>query len=75
MTTKKPGQFRIGKTKRDHKSGAWAQRIDNQIERANWNNEKTMTRSQKNFPYHTCNGKRNRSLDNKGQPITIVGVM
>ena len=57
--------FRVGKTRRDHKSGAWARCITNKLKRADWNNEKTMIRSNSHtgaghFPYSTCNGKRNK---------------
>lgn len=35
---KKPGEFRPGKTKRDHASGAWAQCIANRQARADKQN-------------------------------------
>lgn len=67
---KQPGQFRVGKTARDHKRGAWSARLENRDLRNAWLNDSKAT--QANFPYHTCNGKRNRSLTNKGQPITYI---
>ena len=68
----KVGSIRQGKTKRDHKSGAWARNQDNKNERADWRQQSEKTRSQANFPWHTCNGKKNRSLDNHHNPITII---
>ena len=50
--------FRGGKTKREHVSGVWAQRMSNQQIRANWDNETPGRRSK--FPAHACNGHRNR---------------
>lgn len=49
---------RNGKTLRDHKTGAWVKRFKNQAERAEWSNDPD--RDVKNFPYKTCNGKKNR---------------
>ena len=67
---KKPGQFRIGKTKRDHNSGAWARTKSNREERADWRQQSEKNRNQSNFPWNTCNGKRNRSRDNHGKQFT-----
>lgn len=47
---------RIGKTEKDHKSGAWGRCIKNKQERAEWQNDP----KNHQFPKHTCNGKRNR---------------
>lgn len=53
--------MREGKTKRDHESGAWARRYENQQTRATWSNSKDASGYHKEkFPKHTCNGKRNR---------------
>ena len=48
--------LRAGKTKRDHKSGAWARCIANKQTRADWQNDPKRGA----FPSKTCNGKRNR---------------
>lgn len=58
--TKKTGQFRIGKTKRDREAGAQARNRANKMERADWSNDSKRTNQKGSFPYHTCNGKRNR---------------
>lgn len=49
-----------GKTQRDVKSGAAQRNHGNKLARAAWNNEMNTRRSQSTFPWHTCNGKRNR---------------
>lgn len=49
---------RVGKTERDHSSGAHARRISNQQERANWRNSSRGKPSEVRFPSHTCNGHR-----------------
>ena len=51
---------RDGKTKNDHKSGAWARRFANRDQRVSWQKDKNASVS--NFPYTTCNGKDNRTL-------------
>jgi len=50
---------RPGKTRRDKESGAWARRVQNQQLRADWQHE-GKGRSLNNFPYHVCNGKKNK---------------
>lgn len=47
---------REGKTARDHASGSHGGHLDNKLERSEY------YRDSKNnsFPWHTCNGKRNR---------------
>lgn len=55
----------LSKTQKDRSSGSHARCIRNKLTRAAWNNEKTMLRHNGAtgvgaFPYHTCNGKRNR---------------
>ena len=50
--------FRTGKTKRDRSSGAHSRCIQNKIERASWQNDAKSTLH--TFPWHTCNGKRNK---------------
>jgi len=60
--TKKPGSFRKGKTYRDRERGAAARNESNKAARRAWNNTTTGTRSHANFPWHTCNGKRNRIM-------------
>lgn len=57
--------FRKGKTQKDRSRGVLARSSANKQARADWNNEKTGTRNNSSsgggaFPYHTCNGKRNR---------------
>ncbi len=51
---------RTGKTLRDRASGASARNGVNKALRAEWRNDKDATNL--NFPRHTCNGKRNRSI-------------
>lgn len=51
--------FRIGKTARDHKSGAWARCIRNKQERADWQKDTSSSKEFRDIA-HTCNGKRNR---------------
>lgn len=50
----------VGKTERDHKSGAWSRRMTNQLQRANWSNGVN-----KDFPGFTCRGKGNSSKAKK----------
>lgn len=45
-------QIRTGKTRRDHRSGAWSHRFANQEARAAWSNG-----VEKDFPVHSCNGR------------------
>lgn len=45
-------RMRVGKTQRDHASGAWARRMENQDARGEW------SRNGGAFPGHTCNGRR-----------------
>lgn len=49
---------RFGKTKKDRESGKMRRNISNRQERADW--QKSSSADAKNFPYKTCNGKRNR---------------
>jgi len=51
---------RIGKTAKDHKSGAWAKRFENQALRAAWQHG-----DEKRFPYGTCDGHRNKQKAGK----------
>ena len=50
---------RWGKTKRDKENKAHARNADNKLIRAQWQNDGNKA-TQANFPYQTCNGKRNR---------------
>lgn len=59
---KKANIYRLGKTQRDARSHAKQRNYENKQARAAWNNEQTMRRSQNTFPFHSCNGKRNRSV-------------
>ena len=51
---------RWGKTAKDRASGAMARNASNKDTRASWCNDSK--RSADNFPYSTCNGKRNRTV-------------
>lgn len=51
---------RFGKTQKDHESGAWANRFRNQEMRESWMNLPQGQRTNSNFPYEACNGKKNR---------------
>lgn len=54
--------YRPGKTRRDHVSGAHTRNRENKLNRVAWQDLKREgKRSQNNFPYSSCNGKRNRS--------------
>ncbi len=57
MANANPELRRIGKTEKDHRSGAWARRLSNQSVRAAYGLEQWP----KTFPSHTCNGKKNRN--------------
>ena len=58
-------RVRHGKTQKDRASGATARRISNRQERQSWADSRNPTVA--TFPYHTCNGKKNRSLVTVGQ--------
>ena len=58
-------RVRHGKTKQDRDSGATARRIKNRQERQAWADSRNPTLA--DFPYHTCNGKKNRSLKTVGR--------
>lgn len=51
--------FRVGKTQRDHKSGAWMRCIQNKVTRAAFQNDTNKSKSFQEVA-HTCNGKKNR---------------
>lgn len=52
-------RIRFGKTKKDHERGVQRRNAENKERRVDW--QKDSKRTQANFPYHTCNGKRNRT--------------
>lgn len=43
MNKKYADRKRVGKTRRDHESGSWKQRFDNQAARATWSNDPRRT--------------------------------
>jgi len=49
--------MRVGKTEKDHRSGAWNNRFQNQQDRVAWQKSKD---SNEKFPKKSCNGKKNR---------------
>lgn len=49
---------RLGKTKKDHQTGAHRNRFANREARNAWLNDSKSTRA--DFPYETCNGKKGR---------------
>ena len=49
---------RVGKTTKDHKSGAWGNRFENRAARVAWIQDANASNS--NFPRHACDGKKNR---------------
>ena len=63
---KKKKNFRKGKTQRDHHSGRHARCIENKAKRASWGLNELGPATQGNFPYDTCNGKKNRTLITTG---------
>jgi hypothetical protein len=68
---KPPKIFRRGKTNRDRNRGCISQNTSNKQVRADW--QKETGRSKGPFPWHTCNGKRNRRqfTGKGGNTITI----
>ena len=63
-------KVRTGKTAKDKANGAFAKNAENKALRAAWRNTSTGSRSNANFPRHTCNGKKNRFFDKHGDAIT-----
>jgi hypothetical protein len=53
---------RKGKTLRDRKRGVFAKNIANKSARADWQNNHEHQHGLREFPWATCNGKRNRYL-------------
>ena len=51
---------KLGKTERKRRSGAFTRNLMNKLERVRWQNSQNPTNA--NFPTHTCNGKKNRSV-------------
>lgn len=60
-TSKYDHKPRTGKTKRDHKSGAHSRCVTNKQERGDWQNNHRRENGLDGFPWHTVNGKRNRT--------------
>jgi hypothetical protein len=52
---------RVGKTQRDQKSGAHSRCITNKQERADWQRNHKRESGLDDFPWHTVNGKGNRT--------------
>lgn len=52
--------IRVGKTKKDHATGAWQRRFANMLARGNWSNG-----TDSHFPSWTCHGKGNSSKAKK----------
>lgn len=52
-------EIRVGKTVKDHRSGAHGRRASNREARNAWCNDPK--RTQGTFPYSVCNGKRNKT--------------
>lgn len=51
----------VGKTKRDHISGAWARREKNNQARAAWcNRDRAKSPDLRDFPFSVCNGKKGK---------------
>ena len=72
-TTKPPSKkvFRVGKTRRERSSGAAAKRLENRDLRVGWQHDDKSTIL--SFPFHTCNGKKNRNeWTGKGGKRVIV---
>ena len=66
ITGKEPGEFRMGKTKRDRANNAKSTNNSNKQARADWQQNTKATNAggsaSECFPYGCCNGKRNRAL-------------
>lgn len=58
---------RLGKTKRDRERGVLQQNESNKAIRREWERSRSSNKHAVPFPYHTCNGKKNRFFDNKGK--------
>lgn len=48
---------RVGKTKKDHESGAWGNRFENRQARVAWG---ASNGNNATFPASSCNGQKNR---------------
>jgi len=67
----KARRIRKGKTNRDRLNGAKAKNLQNRESRAMWQNDSK--RTAQNFPYASCNGKRNRyQVTGKGNQTVIL---
>lgn len=71
-------KIRRGKTVKDRRNGAQARNRANKLERVAWQHRGTSSPpTHDNFPYTTCNGKRNKTRwtgkDNKTMTRTFVG--
>jgi hypothetical protein len=65
---------RKGKTRRDHERGVHGNRFQNRQARVSWQmDEPNGRRTIDDFPWHACNGKRNRRVvtGQYGNPVTI----
>lgn len=51
---------RKGKTRKDKRSGAYARCTTNKLARADWQNNHEHKDGLRDFPWASCNGKRNR---------------
>jgi hypothetical protein len=63
---------RVGKTARDAANGAKRRNFENKQSRVSWQHDSK--RSTFNFPYNSCNGKRNRTVvTSKGNERRVIG--
>jgi len=61
------GPWRVGKTEKDRRSGAFMRNENNKAARRDWKRGEP-------WPFHTCNGKRNRHRwTGKGKKTVILG--
>lgn len=63
---------RVGKTARDAANGAKRRNFENKQSRVSWQHDQKATTF--NFPYNSCNGKRNRTVVTaKGNERRVIG--
>ena len=66
---KEKARIRVGKTVKDHKTGAWSNRFANRAARVSWQQD---TNRNAVFPRQACNGKANRHRWTGKKGVVIV---
>lgn len=71
VTAETHSRPRVGKTARDAASAAKRRNIENKQSRVSWQHDQKATTA--NFPYNSCNGKRNRTVvTGKGNERLVI---